>query len=183
MDFNSEKLSFDCTEKRNYSLNVSAKVLIDDDAKLLTVTANACCNRCEMLNNEVLIEGVQNFCAVIKDENGIKKIERSERFSLNETCHGATPSSYMLASANCEKVRGYIEAGNLMLNSTVNISGLLITPNEIECFTDIEGDEYRKKEQEINLSKIDYRKNIRFYHRYSFYRMAYSANTYTLEKE
>ncbi len=162
MDFNSEKLSFDRTEKRNYTLNVSAKELIDDCAKLLTVNAFACCNRCEMLNNEVLIEGIINFCAIIRNDQGIKKIERSERFSINETCQGATPKSYMLATADCEKVRGYIEAGNLMLNSAVNISAILITPVEVDCYQDIDGDEFRKKEQEICLNKIGYTKNIRF---------------------
>lgn len=162
MEFNSEKISFDRTEKRNYNLNVSAKELIDDGTKLLTVTAFACCNRCEMLNNEVLIEGIVNFCAIVKNDAGIKRIERSERFSINEMCQGATPKSYMLATANCEKVRGYIEAGNLMLNSGINISALLITPVEIECYVDIEGDEFRKKQQNINLNKIGYTKNIRF---------------------
>ncbi len=162
MDFKGEKLSFDKTEKRNYSLNISAKELIDDETKLLTVTANACCNRCEMLNNEVLIEGVVSFCAIVNGENGIKKIERSERFSLNEICHGAVPSAYMFATANCEKVRGYVETGNLMLNCTVNISSLLITPCEIDCYMDIEGDEYRKLQQELEYNKINFKKNIRF---------------------
>ena len=162
MDFNCEKLSFDKTEKRNYSLNISAKELINDETKLLTVTANACCNRCEMLNNEVLIEGVVNFCAILNDENGVKKIERSERFSLNEVCHGAVPSAYMFANATCEKVRGYVETGNLMLNCTVNISSLLITPCEIDCYMDIEGNEYRKLQQELEINKINFKKNIRF---------------------
>ncbi len=162
MDFKCEKLYFDSTEKRSYNLNVFAKELIDNNAKLLTVTANSCCNRCEMLNNEVLIEGVVNFCAIVKDENGIKKIERSERFNFNEICHGATPTSYMLASSDCHKVKGYIETGNLMLNCTVNISAILINPLEIQCFNELDGDEFRKKLSNVKLSKLDYKKNIRF---------------------
>lgn len=162
MDFKCEKLYFDQAEKRNYNLNVSCKELIDDNVKLLTVTANSCCNRCEMLNNEVLIEGIVNFCAIVKDENGIRKIERSERFNFNETCQGAMPSSYMLASCDCSKVKGYCETGNLMLNCVVNISAILINPCEIECFNELEDDEFRKKTSTVKLNKLDFKKNIRF---------------------
>ncbi len=162
MDFKCEKLYFDQAEKRNYSLNVSCKELIDDNVKLLTVTANSCCHRCEMLNNEVLIEGIVNFCAIIKDENGIRKIERSERFNFNETCQGATPTSYMLASCDCNKVKGFTETGNLMFACTVNISAILINPCEIECFNELVEDEFRQKTNTVKLNRFDFKKNIRF---------------------
>ena len=162
MDFKCKKLYYDQTEKRNYNLNISCKELIDDNVKLLTVTANSCCNRCEMLNNEVMIEGIVNFCAIVKDENGIRKIERSERFNFNENCQGATPSSYMLASCDCNKVKGYCETGNLMLNCVVNISAILINPCEIECFDELDDEEFRKKTNSVKINKLDFKKNIRF---------------------
>ena len=162
MDFKCKKLNFDQGEKRHYNLNISCKELIDDSVKLLAVTANSCCNRCEMLNNEVLIEGVVNFCAIVKDDNGIKKIERSERFNVNEICQGATPNSFMLASSDCVKVKGYAETGNLMLNCVVDISAILINPCEIECYSELDDEEFRKKTNTVKINKVEFKKNIRF---------------------
>lgn len=162
MDLNKEKVLFDQTEMQKFNVNVSVKELMADGVKLLNVTAYACCGRCEVLNNEVIIEGVVNFCAIVSTEDGIKKINRSERFGINEAVEGATPKSYLFASACTNKVRGFNEAGNLMLAASVDISACMITPVEIECFKDVEGDEYRKKTSIVPINKIELAQGLRF---------------------
>ncbi len=162
MELNKEKIQFDYTEIKKFSSNVSLKELVDDGVKLLNVTANAVCGRSEVLNDEVVVEGVISFCAIINTEDGIKKINRSERFCINENVQGASPKAYMLASACTDKVRGFVEAGSLMLAACIDISAILVTPIERDCYNSISGEEYRVKTQNVNLNKIDFAQNIRF---------------------
>ncbi len=163
MECNRETVKFDCFDTRNITVKVSAKELFEEGAKLLSVTALACCGRCEMLNNEALVEGIVKFCAIYKTAEGeIKKTERSERFGVNETIPGVLPKSYMLAKAEAEKVRGYVEAGSLMFTCSVHITGTLITPCQRELLTGLEGEDVRKKEEKIMLNCVSFTTPLRF---------------------
>ena len=163
MECNRETVKFDCFDTRNITVKVSAKELLEEGAKLLGVTALACCGRCEMLNNEALVEGIVKFCAIYKTAEGeIRKIERSERFGVNETIPGVMPKSYMLAKAEAEKVRGYVEAGSLMLTCSVYITGTLITPYQRELLTDLSGDDIRKREETVMLNCVSFTTPLRF---------------------
>lgn len=163
MECNRETVKFDCLDTRHITVKVSAKELLEEGAKLLSVTALACCGRCEMLNNEALLEGVVKFCAIYKTAEGeIRKTERSERFGVNETIPGVLPKSYMLAKAEAEKVRGYVEAGSLMLTCSVHITGTLITPCQRELLTGLTGEDIRKKEEKIMLNCVAFTTPLRF---------------------
>lgn len=163
MDLNMENLQFDSIEKRNFCVNVSAKELIDSETTLLSLTAYACCGRSEILNNEVVIEGSVKFYAIVKQNETIKSIEKCERFSLNENVSGIKPDSKMLTTASAEKIRGYVEAGNLMLSCSINVNALIVSPNECQFITELDGDEYRKKEEKLSVFKSTLVKPIRFF--------------------
>ncbi|MBR2861346.1 MAG: DUF3794 domain-containing protein [Clostridia bacterium] len=163
MDFNRENVSYDLIKEHKIGLNVSAKEMLEAGSKLLSVNAYANCGRCEVLNGEILFEGLVHFCAVCKNQEGqIKKIEKTERFSQSERISGATPKSKMLVSTSVERVRGYVESGNLLLSCTANVSGILITPMEKEILTDLSGDDVRKKEKSISADKVSFAQSIRF---------------------
>ncbi len=162
MEKNMEKLQFDSFEKRKYNVSVSAKELISDDSKILSVNAYACCGRNEIINNEVFIEGVVNFVAVLKNHDNIRKIERSERFNFSEKINDEYDAAYIFSLANVEKVRSYLENGNLMMTCNVELPVMLFKPNTINCICDIEGDEFRKKIEEVKLYKNTMARQLRF---------------------
>ena len=162
MEFNTEKLQFDSVETKKYNVNVSAKELVYDGAKVLSTVAYVCCGRSEIINNEVILEGVVNFVAIVKNHDEINKIERSERFSLSEKIVSQNKISNVFASSKVRKIRAYCEANNLMLSCNVDISALFIVSDHIEYISDNLGEEYKKKTEPVKLYKNIFAKQMRF---------------------
>ncbi len=163
MEFCKEKMVYDCLSEHNFGESITAKEILPEGTKLLTVTANASCGRCEVLNNEILAEGSVKFCAILKTNEGeIKKLERTERFTISEKVHGVGAKSNLLASANAQKVKGYVEAGNLMLSCFVNIKGILFSHMENECHLSLQGEEIRVKSEETALCSLQHVQSMRF---------------------
>ncbi len=161
MDLNIEKLRYNSVKKRNFTTNVSSKESIDENAKVLCVNASVSCGRSEILNNEVVIEGIVKYTAILKLNDEIKKIERSERFTINENVMGINPDSRMITSPTVDKIRGYTETGKIMFSCTVNVLAILISPNEITYVNEVNED-YRKKEKTIRCFDTQLIKNLRF---------------------
>lgn len=161
MELNIEKIRFDSMKKRTFSINVSCKESISDSAKVLGINAYASCGRSEMLSNEVVIEGVVRYTAIIKENDEIKKVERSERFTLSDFVDDVKPDSKMNTFVSVSKVRGYIEAGKLMLSCAVNVNALIINSEEVEYVKELPED-YRKKEKELKVFNDSLIKTLRF---------------------
>ncbi len=158
MEENKEKVKYDLFEKYRLSTSVTAKEPVEDRTVLLNVSAFSCIGRCEMLNGEALIEGTVHFCAICKKEGNVIKYERTERFTLNEKLKAG---EILSAKSETDKVRGYIEAGNLMLASDILISATLAVPNEKEILVSLGGDA-RVKEEEIQLNIVKFNTPLRF---------------------
>ena len=161
METNIEKLRYNSVSKRTFTTNVSGKESVDENAKVLCVNATASCGRSEILNNEVIIEGVVKYVAVLKINENIKTVERSERFTVNESISGINPDSNMLISSAVDKVKGYIEAGKIMFSATVNINAVLISSKELTYINQL-NDDYRKKEKTLKCFNTYLIKNLRF---------------------
>lgn len=163
MESSREKINFDSIERYHFAQSVSTKEFISDGAKLLSVSASACAGRCEMLNGEVVIEGNVHFVAVFRDGEGkIERVERAERFTLNENIPGADARATAFAKCRAEKVRGYTEAGSLMLSAVADICLTVIMPGEKEILVLGEDEDLRKKENTVTLSRITFAQNLRF---------------------
>lgn len=161
MELNAEKIIFDSVKKKVFTVNVAGKEIVNSASKILSVTAHSCCGRSEIVNNELIIEGIVKYCAIIKEDEVVKKIIKSERFSLNEYSNEFKTESKLITFSSVDKVRAYIEAGNIMFSSTVNVSAIIIENNEIECISSFD-DDFRKKEQEVSFLKNTFNEQIRF---------------------
>lgn len=161
MEFNNEKLRYNSIVKRNFTANVSGKETVGDDAKVLCTNATVSCGRSEILNNEVIIEGVVKYTTVLKTNESIRTVERSERFTINENIQGISPDSNVLTSPTVDKVRGYIEAGKIMFSATVNVTAILISSKEQPYVKELNED-YRVKGNVLKCFNSYLIKNLRF---------------------
>ena len=162
MDFEMEKLLVERIETHTSDCNVSAKEVVDEGARLINVTAFACCGRSELLNDEVYSEGYVKFSAILQVDDEIRKIERTERYNINEKINGIKPYSKLLSSASADKVRGYIEAGKLILSCNVRINSVIINSDETECVLELGGDDFRTKKENYSFNKTCFAENLRF---------------------
>lgn len=161
MELNTEKIMFDSIKKRCFCVNVAGKEAINNSAKILSVTAHSCCGRSEIVNNEIIIEGVVKYTAIIKDDENIKKIIKTERFSINEYSNEFSSNGNIITFSSINKVRGFIEAGNLVFSSVVDVCALVIFTEETEYVSSMD-DEFRKKEQTLKFLKTNFIEKIRF---------------------
>ncbi len=161
MELNVKKLKYDSMKKRKFSVNVTGNENIEDSAKVLSVIAHSCCGRSEILNDEIIIEGIVRFTAIIKVDEKIKKVEKSERFTVNESVSGVKPDSYIITSSSVSKVRGYIEAGKIMFACTADINSIIILKEEIEYIDELDED-FRRQEKTISFFETSFLKNLRF---------------------
>ncbi len=159
MEQNRENIRYDLFEACRMSTNITAKELVEEGTVLLNASASACIGRCEVLNGEALVEGTVRFCAICK-KDGIKKYERTERFTLNEKL--GAQNGTLIAKAEAGKVRGYIEAGNLMLTSEITVTGTAVIPVEKELLVSLGGNDVRLQEEEIQLDSVKFNIPLRF---------------------
>ncbi len=161
MELNIKKIKYESVKKRKFSVNVTGNENIENSAKILSVTARSCCGRSEILNDEVIVEGIVKFTAIIKVDDKIKKVEKSERFTVNESVSGVKPDSYIVTSSSVNKVRGYTEAGKIMFACSVDIHSIIILKDEIE-YVDELNEDFRKKDKTISFFETSFFKTLRF---------------------
>lgn len=167
-----EMLRYDRYEKKEFSLDVDCKEMLTtgaEDAAVLACHATAAIGRCEVLNNEAVIEGTVRFCTVIKNgqtedgaNGGFDSLVRTERFTYNAQLEGVNPKAFLTVRGCPKKVRGYIEAGTLMLTAEIRLCAELVTPEETKVITQLKGDDIHTLSGEIQADEIVARGSCRF---------------------
>ena len=163
MSLKQETLTFDRMKPWCAETGVNAKELLEDGLTLLSVSASACCGRTEVLKEEILAEGTVTFCALLRTREGdVRSLTRTERFSFSKkTSEDAGENAHLFLKAEPENIRGYQEAGSLMLSCRVRLSGLLIVPVSLNLPVLTEDHCFLKK-QTVSLLHVPMIRNLRF---------------------
>ncbi|MBP5661923.1 MAG: DUF3794 domain-containing protein, partial [Clostridia bacterium] len=168
MEFEKEKLRFDVLEDVTLTANVSAKEAVEEGWEVLAAEASACCLRAEMLSREAMAEGCVSFCIVLKDAEGhIRKVERNERFAVNEPMPGTDAKTVLLLRASAEKTRACVEAGNLMLSCRVVLSGVRVVPCETDVLAVPKDETVRCRQKHLHTDRVLFAMPLRFSHAFS----------------
>jgi len=152
MDFEREKTVFDKIERINLCTNVASREVSPEGARIINTLSFATCTRAETVNNEIIVEGTVRFVCIYKVDNDIFSIERTERFSINDTVRVNGEGTFCNATA--KNTKAIIEAGYINMSCAVCVTGRVFARDEIEMPSEISGEDIRVKYESINNDRL-----------------------------